>query len=324
MKKNVEKEIFDQVYFDCFKDDVVESERPDFLIRGKEGNSLGVEITEVYRDCTDARLTHHEGYMGNLLDKVIPPYKSDQKNIHVDEIQIIDSTGNEKARVNAVIIEALPLKDSVKLVEMSIQEKNIKAADYLTKCDMVDLIVHDSSMLLTVDSFESFHKVFFPNIAKEVISNSPFREIYILVSFAKGEKSYIPLKINLFLSDFFALNECVRKHDLSEYDDEESWDIVFRCMYLLGHHSFSYIFGEDMLSLFHGAWSFEVKEEGNNLKDYSNWLCKFDKGTPINEENKNIYVVEKDLCEKLVFERAFVSSIIPIFFKARGITKCSS
>jgi hypothetical protein len=77
--------------------EVIDSERPDFLVRySADSRIFGVEVTEFYQSDTNARLNRIPGYVSELLDGRDFRRKYDRKVLNVAKKQIEGITHTER------------------------------------------------------------------------------------------------------------------------------------------------------------------------------------------------------------------------------------
>ena len=99
MDKEKELEAFHSVFGRTHSYDVVAHEKPDFLVKENNKIQLGVEVTEIYSNNTDAKLKNIDGYTSGLIDGTMQVHKRDRKDIKVEEAVLQDKEGSEKREV---------------------------------------------------------------------------------------------------------------------------------------------------------------------------------------------------------------------------------
>jgi hypothetical protein len=86
----------------------------------------------------------------------------------------------------------------------------------------------------------------------------------------------------------------------------------------LEHTDFSVEASEDVLAVHFGAWCFEIAENGNRLKDYSNDLSCRPQGMPVEEVVANISTEQAELSKKWAEKRFDVLTCIPVHFPVQS------
>ncbi len=311
MNKESEIEIFSQVYGSRLPSKVEESEAPDFLVSHPEGITLGIEVTEVYTDQTDARLKHHKGYLGGLLEGTQPVFRADTNKIDVDEITIVKGDGSGEVPTTAVIRTVPPWKERIKLVESAILDKEKKLPSYLTKCESADLIIHDSTGLFFHQEFDDFHKSFFCSVDVNLLRYSGFREIFLIFSLLNNQRIYTPLRINAFLSDLYAFQGIVVENIENE---DEHYPFIFLSMYLIGHRDFSVITTSSKISIHYGGWCFEHDAKTTNICDLTNDLRQKDVGEHICKIVQSMTDEQHETARRHIAERKNILDTLPVYF----------
>lgn len=320
MDKDAEKEFFNHVYGGRFHLEVVSEEAPDFIINDPGGISLGVEITEIYADPTDARLKNHDGYLSDLLDGKAQVFRADKDKVDVDDIKIIKGDGSGEQEVRAVIRSVLPFDEAVNLVGSAIEDKNNKATNYLKRCDEVDLIINETSSIFHFEVFEDFHKSFFHKMERQVIHSSPFREVYLIFRLMNGGRIFTPLKANLFLSDLHAIEGFISDEEgFDEWDDKWIFEVIFAAMFQLNHSNFSLETTDEIAAIHFGAWCYVYEEERKVLRDYSSDLSCREKGDYVGDIIANISEIQSELALKIAGKRKDVMSCVPIYFPVEEV-----
>ncbi len=196
-----ERYILDLVYdvgaFDSFS----HADRPDIrLTRG--GTEFGVEITELFRDGSDARLTKIPDYMQRLWDGGSPIHKDDITGINVVTVDISDKDGNLKqSGVRAILRESVDFQTHYNALADHIERKNKAFAGYNAGLSHINLVVGDHfSNNESVGKEYSTAKLFTPRL-RAAVQHSPFREIILISNVLYDDAAWIPLReLELFES----------------------------------------------------------------------------------------------------------------------------
>lgn len=157
MDKRREREIFEGVYNLLKNTRIVDSESPDFIIEDDRLYRLGVEVTELYQDETEAKLRHHPGYVDGLLSGKQAVFRKDKDKISVDKIKLVsDDPEKEDLEINAIIRNILSPQAAVERLFQSIRSKESKVPEYLACCEEVDLIIADVAGLFLIEDMSKF------------------------------------------------------------------------------------------------------------------------------------------------------------------------
>jgi hypothetical protein len=309
MDKLLEKKLFDYVYEPHENWTVLPVESPDFLCKKEDNIVLGVEVTELYQSESDARLINKQGYLAELLDHKKYCHKDDIKMFDVGKIAIIDENDvivNDE--VDAVVKKSPNMKDKVKLLSDCIEKKKQKINSYKNTCPTVDLIIHDASNLF---QFEEFVDIYFPiyENAKPQILFSGFREIFLVTKRNNGDRIYIPLKINIFASDF--INFVKQLEELEVTKDKNSYTLVY-CFHLAGYHELELSSNNNYLEIGIGAW-WVLYDNGITIRNYQSIPELFPDGEAIKDIVDGISSSEKTLAQD-VFDKIDNYNCCDIFF----------
>ncbi len=181
-KKVRERKIFDMVYEDQSFESVTNSERPDFLVRHFHHEThFGVEVTEFYQSETNARLDHISGYIGDLLNGNDVRHKDDRVNLDVVTVDILTKDNEIKSKdVPAVMQQAPNLAECSRMVANIITEKERRIESQISHLSHVNLIVYDTTSLLSHLKKEDFFTIYFLDELRNTLSKSSFREVYFI------------------------------------------------------------------------------------------------------------------------------------------------
>jgi hypothetical protein len=237
--------------------------------------TLGVEVTEVYSDSTEARLKYHDGYLASLLDGNGKIFRSDKGKMVVDEIKLLDDDGEVRSTQVAVIRDVVQFDEAIKLVCDAVLAKCKKVSAYLASCDAVDLIVNDSSGLFFVEDDDDFHRFFFHKFDRKILPSIAFREVFFICSLWGGRRICMPLKLNLFLCDYLAVFVVIELGRVWS-DSQQDFDILLLTLYEIGYQDFSYDIAAGNLSVDLGASIVEFNDAGINIKDHTRYLVRHD------------------------------------------------
>lgn len=203
MNKAEEFKILKEVYSNS-KYNIVSSEQPDFLIE-YENKKIGVEITEMYFNESQARIVKDPNYLSSILKKKgadkAYKHKDDKDNIQYSTLYVANKLGKyeklcdaiEQNKTNEQIIEAGSKANLIKnkIIE-TMQCKNGKASKY-QKCDYLDLVIKGYDI-----SIENLEKLKNNSEILALLEKSKFMNVYLIVNenyndyiLAIGNQKYI-------------------------------------------------------------------------------------------------------------------------------------
>ncbi|MFK3648018.1 hypothetical protein ACI2IY_06210 [Lysobacter enzymogenes] len=208
MDKDDERQVFDQVYRPHDQWKVAPCEVPDFICLRDDKPVLGVEVTELWQHETDARLSKVSGYFGSLLDGGEVIHKDDRVIAKVETIQIVPHDSLEPiAEVPAIMRKHPSPAERARLLGAVLEAKEKRSSDYLNRCDHVDLVIDDRSMLFLFSDFEQLIRPISGDSIRKRVTSSCFREIFLLTHPEKGGRVRVPLKASLLMEDLIVLEE---------------------------------------------------------------------------------------------------------------------
>lgn len=243
------------------------TERPDFIIETASTMKLGVEVTSIYKNNTDAKLRHVTGYQSSLLEGSGTIHLNDKGKFDLDDIEIIDKDGNHVLKVKAIIQQVPMIEELIDNLFTVIRGKEVKVKNYLKKCECVDLIIKDESNLFLHEShgqlYESFHKF----IPKKELLNSNFREIYLVTITKDNQEVFFPLRASFFASDCFAYVSLIISKRIS-IGFERLLELLSACLLLEGYAGVKTSLSDSAVGFFSGAWEMHYSTEGQVLRDW--------------------------------------------------------
>jgi hypothetical protein len=208
-KLEIEKYIFSLVYNKKTELKIEHEDKPDFWICNSSNQRFGVEITEIYKNESDARLTNIPNYTGELLDFKKYRHKDDFESLIVDDIEIISEDG-DKRKTKAVVQSVPSITEFSRRLSNCIHSKNNLSFGYNKELSYYNLIVYDRINSLSVVSIDDFFNVFFTKEIIHQLTNTNFKEIFLITSLS-NKKFYFPLKRILFVSRIYLFQELIQK-----------------------------------------------------------------------------------------------------------------
>ena len=213
-KKLREREVFDAVYLERAPSAVINSERPDFLIRlAPELPLFGVEVAEYFDSEVEARLRRISGYVSHLLEGGLFRHKEDKTELTLEKVAITDADGHLKEAGISAIIQRVPtLEKCSAMVGDVIRTKDLKLDAAFAQTHHVNLVIAGQTNLLSRIESSTFYQLYCLDSLRHAVFASRFREIYFVTSFKSG-RVYIPLKLLLTLAQLYFFQATVAQSD---------------------------------------------------------------------------------------------------------------
>ncbi len=317
MDKSLELKLFRYVYGDPAWLKVAPSEKPDFLYLRNDKCILGVEVTELFTNKSDARLNKIDGYSGELLNGGDFRHKDDKVNIEVDRVKYIKKGENDGPEIDAIISELPKFPERVSLLANTIDTKEEKYSLYAASCPIVDLIINDASNLFWFDKFENLIVPLSRLIDKKIIVDSKFRKIFLITASKENSKVKIPLRLNFFAQDITILEKLIfdRKKDSKISDPNRAMKVLVYCLYRVGYRNVSLILENHNLGFVIGCHLYLYAKEGKNIRDYSTIHDELPTGESIYESKNELDDSEKGIAEKILEDKNNYRSCINLFMK---------
>ncbi len=317
MDKSLEHSLFEYVYGKPAWWQVIQSEAPDFLCVTNGVCILGVEVTELFTDESDARLMKIDGYSLHLLDGGDFLHKDDKDTIKVDRVKYIKKEENNGPEITAIIKELPNFRTKASLLSATIQNKEVKVTKYLESCPVVDLIVNDASRLFWFDKYEDMIVPLSELVDRQRIINSKFREIYLITSNKANETIKVPLKLNLFAQDITIIEKLVSKWktENGNSDPVKASTILIYCLYKLGYSSVILISENNELGLIIGSHLFLYTKGGKNIRDYSTIPDQLPAGKSIREIEDDATHSDKKTAEEIMKQKQNYRCCLDLFMK---------
>src|SRR5665648_857034 len=137
-KQDTEQYIFNLVYKDKQNLKIIHKDKPDFWITNAK-HRFGVEITEIYKNESAARLSNIPNYTGELLDLEKYRHKDDYEALIVDDIEIIRENGDKK-KTKAVIQSVPSIREFSIRFTACIENKNKLSSGYNNELSYYNLM----------------------------------------------------------------------------------------------------------------------------------------------------------------------------------------
>lgn len=240
-----ERYILDLIYDTESRFSCEHSDSPDFLL-SRDGFTFGVEITELFRDGSSARLVKIPDYMQRMWDGSAPVHKDDVKGINVVTISITDKNGKlVQDKVKAIFSEVGSLKDHSDALAAHIERKNTAFEHYDQSLGHINLIVGDHfSSGESIGTEYSTAEFFTPRL-RAALRDSPFREIALIINILYDNATWVPLRELELMESLHLFVYCI-------YQSPEAVE-------LLEVEDIIHLFALEMESL---GWPLPIRDEG--------------------------------------------------------------
>ncbi len=171
-------------------DEVEAGERPDFTLRRTPASlPFGVEVTQLFPNESLARLNLVHGYHHRLWSGLPHLHRDDKDVLRSVTVQVEDSEGNIKATdIPAVIIENTD-DGFVAGLNRTLAAKAAKEYDQ-TGLSHIDLVVLDWYGA-KFDPADYFTSRFFDQDTRDLLRESPFREVHLVIAVTEAAKDPI-------------------------------------------------------------------------------------------------------------------------------------
>lgn len=312
----MELKAFYSVYGQDNSLEVLPYEKPDILVKSNSKIRLGVEVTEIYTHGTDAKLKNLDGYSLGIINGTMHVHGKDKEHIKVDEATLLDEEGNIKGKCMAIFQEMPGFKDRVGILESAIAEKENRISSYLVSCEVLDLIVLDSSNLFHHDGFEDFYRPYSRFYHKDKMLGSLFREIYLVTTKKDNAKVFIPLKGNMFLSDCFAYEMFLRQDGITKSSPNKTIEALLASLYLSGYTNITISSKKDELGIHFGPWEMHYSRTGKSIRDRTLLFNNVESET-INALVDGFSEDSIDLAKSIVERRPTVFSAMEFIFPVK-------
>ncbi|MCM3615717.1 hypothetical protein M3672_14895 [Microbacterium enclense] len=255
-----ERYILDLVYDGEAEYAVDHSDSPDFRLT-RNGYTFGVEITELFKDGSSARLVKLPDYMQRLIDGERPVHKEDLKGINVATVRIEDPDGTVvHENLKVIISETGTLRDHADALAEHIERKNAAYQGYDHSLGHIDLLVGDHfSSGESIGETYSTAEFFTPRL-REALRGSPFSEIMLITNLLYDNAAWVPLRQLELMESFMVFVYCI-------YQSQEA-------LSLLEEEDVVHLFAEEMEAygtpvVLRSENGFEFAARGNSSVAYT-------------------------------------------------------
>ena len=228
-KQERERAVFRMIYDESRFVDVRHGDRPDFTLRyASRAQRFGVEITDLYRSESDARLHLAPGYFHELLSGKAHRHKDDVGVLEVSEAQIEDLDGRVQGEPIKMIMRAIPpTSESVRRLAKRIADKGRQFTGYESGLSHVNLIVSDHTLAFANQSVDEFYRHALAEELTEALWRTPFREVYLVTTVSKSREVFFPLKLLVLLADWYTFTAALFEFraDWHEYTGRSHLDL---------------------------------------------------------------------------------------------------
>lgn len=218
-----ERYILDLVYDGETEYAVDHADSPDFKLT-RDGYTFGVELTEVFKDGSSARLVKLPDYMQRLLDGERPIHKDDVRGINVVTLQVTDPDGTViHENLKAIFSEVGSLRDHADVLADHIERKNHSFQGYDASLGHINLLIgdHFSSGESIAETYSTAE--FFTPRLREALRESPFREVMLITNLLYDNAAWVPLRQLELMESFMVFVYCIyqSKEALNLLEEED-------------------------------------------------------------------------------------------------------
>lgn len=210
MDKHEEKRVVCSVMPPGWLTSVKESEAPDFLCVANGVTYLGVEVTELFFDQSDARLKKVRDYGLSILKNRAYRHKDDIRNLPVEMVTFNEFEGQPK-EFEGIFRLLPPAGERLKLLNSAIMKKALKLKEYERKAPATDLVVVDSGRIISGGKREQAVRILKWAETRSVIQKSGFREVRLLIVDDKSKPFVMPTRLNIFVEEVCAFEVALKK-----------------------------------------------------------------------------------------------------------------
>lgn len=209
-----ERRILDEVYGERLDIKVIESECPDFLLsHARASGAFGVEVTEFFHSNTTARLQRIPGYVTDLLEGGDVRHKEDRRELDITTADVIGPDGVVMVENVPAVIQKLPsIAECAQQVADRILEKSVRIESSTAKMTHANLIICDRTAKMRLVPEEQFYNVYFVPQLIAAISQTNFREVFLITEVAEGRKVARLKTLYLFAEWFFFRGAVAAEH----------------------------------------------------------------------------------------------------------------
>lgn len=214
-----ERYILDLVYDGDSEFEVEHADSPDFKLT-RDGYAFGVEVTELFKDGSNARLVKLPDYMERLLAGERPVHRDDVEGIDVVTLSISDAEGNVKyENVQAIFSETGTLRDHADMLAGHIEKKNVSFQGYDQSLGHISLLIGDHfSSAESIGKTYSTAEFFTPRL-RDALRTSPFREVMLITNILYDNVAWVPLRQLELMESFMVFVHSI-------YESPEALDLL--------------------------------------------------------------------------------------------------
>jgi hypothetical protein len=212
-KKYRERTILTLIYNEDDYAEIIDSESPDFKIRNNGTTDFfGIEITEFYYSESNARLRFIPTYFSEITEQNRYRHKKDKKALEASEVTILSSDGEIKGITKAIFQQLPSIADYVKSIVDAIVYKEARLHKYVKELIHVNLIVFDTEQRISSVAKGDYYHNLYSDSLKQTLLNTEFREVFLITRLNSTQWVYIPLKMVLFVSEFYMLHSLLFRY----------------------------------------------------------------------------------------------------------------
>lgn len=173
------------------------------------GGEFGVEVTEVFRSGSQARLERIPGYLDELLGGRGFRHKLDPAHLHVRTATILDEEGSQKGSIPGVLQRVPTPSELRSLLADAIKKKSAKLTSYRPDLEFVDLVAIDRTDVFWGRPKDDFFATILDDSLEAVLIQSGFQEVFFLIRLDE-RLQYIPLLAAYVLSEWYMFSDVLQ------------------------------------------------------------------------------------------------------------------
>jgi hypothetical protein len=207
--------------------------------------------------------------VGEILTENKYRHKDDKTLFVPQEITPISPEGISRG-VQRVIIQTAPtVDDYIQMITAAIGSKELKFNEYGKDLQHINLIIFDTENRIYNVSAKEYYKHLYKEPLRNALFESKFQEIFLVTRIDKTRWVYIPLKMGLFVAEFFMLAKM-----LSNYFPKKANLFLNDFMMLFAqyiHHKTNaafYKIHDDRIQVIWGSTRIAAQKENIELEDY--------------------------------------------------------
>jgi hypothetical protein len=250
-KKEIEVEIFRKVYPELTSFE--HTDKPDFICSYNQ-IKFGVEVTQLFINESDARLSFIPNYSHSLLEGPNYKHRKDKLHLKTGKVKIINEKGVELLFTNGIIQKLPNAVGFRKILYSCLSVKNKSTLDYTKSLFHYNLIINDNCHLFSRSAKTNLIELLFDESIILELAKSPFNEVFFVTMIEHAEFC-IRLRRLLILSRIFQLSAVFEQNGIFQNELDEFVQAIVEFLSLQGFHvhyednSSNFVIGDNLYSI---------------------------------------------------------------------------